>query len=215
MIASHLSVTPTAEKLAAQLGGSFWSFALLTVSLSIPVAAWADIYKWTDANGGIVFSDVLPPQSEKVKNFEVVSKLARPGTSAQAVAPKEQALLSRIENLERELQARQYAPPPPDAAPPPEYGGYSPPASQPPPPATSYYDSGYYGGYYPSYYPSYGYSIVTPYSYAIPARSYISRPAFAVGRPAISVSRPAFAAPRIGSFSGGGGHFVGGRGGRR
>jgi hypothetical protein len=196
-----------AEGLKLGFGSRFRLFALLTayISLVIPAAAWGDVYKWTDEKGMTFFSDVLPKPGEKVKNFEVVAK-ARPETKmpAKAVTPAEQALLARVDMLERQLQARQPAASPPAVAPP--STGYYPPAPQPPPPAPIYYDSGYDGSYYPShiptYYPSYTYPVVRSYSYAAyPARTYIRR--------------PVFAAPHGGSFHGGGGHGGGGRGGRR
>ena len=185
-----------------RVGRLFRLFALLTayISLVLPASAWGDVYKWTDAKGITVFSDVLPKPGEKVKNFEVVAK-ARPATKvpAQAVTPAEQALRARVDTLEQQLQARQYAPAAPPVPPPATYSNYYPPAPQPPPPPSSYYDSGYYdsrydSGYYPSYYPSYSYPVVASYTY--PARTFISR--------------PVFVAPRGGSFRGGGGHVGGG-----
>ena len=201
-IASHISGTPMVKGLAVQVGNPLLAWLPALVTLVVPVAAWGDVYKWTDAKGLTVFSDLLPKPSEKVKNFEVVAKSAPPETKAraQAVTPAEQALLARVEMLERQLQARQSAPPPP-VTPPPTYSGYYPPAPQPLPPTTSYYNTGYYGNYYPGYYPSYAYPVVSSYSYAYPVRTY--------------VGRPAFAAPHGGSFRGGGGHGGGGRGGRR
>ena len=201
-IASHMLDRSRAEGLKLGLGSLFQLFALLTayISLVAPSAAWGDVYKWTDAKGITVFSDVLPKPGEKVKNFEVVAK-ARSETKvpAQAVTPGEQALLARVDTLERQLQARQYAAAAPAVPPPATYSSYYPPAPQPPPPAPTYYDSGYDdsgydSGYYPSYYPSYAYPVVA--SYAYPARTYISRP--------VSI------APHGGSFHGGGGHGGGG-----
>jgi hypothetical protein len=205
-ITSHISGTSKAAVLVEHFRSSFCFFALLPalISLVVPAAAWGDVYKWTDAKGITVFSDILPKTGEKVKNFEVVAKAARPETKAQAqaVTPAEQAVLARVEMLERQLQAQQYAAAAPAVSPPTTYSNYYPPAPPPPPPSSSYYDSGYYGsgydsGYYPSYYPSYTYPVVRSYSYAAyPARTFISR--------------PVFAAPRGGLFHGGGGHVGGG-----
>jgi hypothetical protein len=215
-ITSHMLDRSRAEGRDLGFGDVFRLFTLLTayISLVLPATAWGDVYKWTDAKGITVFSDVLPKPGEKVKNFEVVAK-ARPETKvpAQTVTPAEQALLARVDTLERQLQARQIAAAAPAVPPPATYGSYYPPAPQPPPLPSNYYDSGYYdsgydSGYYPSYYPSYSYPVVATYSYAYPARTYISRP--------VSVTpRPVSVAPHGGSFHGGGGHGGGGRGGRR
>ena len=161
------------------------------ISLVMPATAWGDIYKWTDEKGRTHYSDAAPPTSGKVKNVELVQKEIKR-------TPTEQALLARIESLERQQQARQYAPQAPAPAPPMPYGGYYPPTPPPPPPPSYYdsgYDSGYYSSYYPSYYPSYYYPVARAYA-VYSARAF--------------VARPVFAASRGGSFHGGGGH-----GGRR
>jgi hypothetical protein len=198
MIASHRSGTLRAAAVFAR--SPFRLIALLPVliSLAIPATAWGDIYKWTDDKGAIVYSDSPPPTSGKVKNVEVVQKVVKPTST-------EQALLARINALERQQQALQqppqYAAQPPTVPPPMPYPTYYPPAPSPPPPP-SYYDSGYdsgyyssayssYPAYYPNYYPSYAYPVY-------PAR--------------VFVPRPVFAAPRGGSFRGGGGSFHGGGG---
>ena len=89
---------------------------------------------------------------------------------------REQQLLDRIGNLERQLQALQYQgqmPPPPS----PGYGGYSP----------SSYPS-YYPGYYPSYPLTYPYVVLTR-RFIAPARTFVS---------------PRFASARVASFHHGG-----------
>lgn len=157
-------------------------FALLPaiVSLAVPATAWGDIYKWTDEKGGINFSDSPPPAPGKVKNLEVVAKETKP-------APTEQALLARIESLERQLQVPRYPAQAPAAQPPMPYGGY--PQAMPPP--SNYYDSGYdsgydssyYAGAYPGYYPTYSYPVVPVYSYAVvPRRAFFGRPAHVARR---------------------------------
>jgi hypothetical protein len=201
VIASHMSDT---SKAAAVFSGSpFWLSALFPalISLVIPATAWGDIYKWTDEQGRTYYSDVPPPTSGKAKNVEVVQKEPK-------LTPAEQALLARIQSLERQVQAQRYAAQAPAAPPPTPYPSYYP--STPPPPPPSYYDSGYdsgyYGSYYPSYYPTYYY----------PAYSY------PVYRARAIIARPVFAASHGGSFRGGGGHggghaggHGGGHGGRR
>jgi hypothetical protein len=185
VITSHMLDTSKAAVVFAHFRSPFWLFALLLalISLVVPATAWSDIYKWTDEQGKTNFSNVPPTKPGKVKSVEIVLKEARP------TPPTEQALLARIESLERQLQVRQYTTQAPAVPPPTPYGGYYPP-TPPPPPPPNYYDSGYGSSYYPSYYPSY----YTPsYSYAAyPARAFIGR--------------PVFAAPRGGSFRGGGGH---------
>jgi hypothetical protein len=198
---SHMSDTLKSAVPVAHLRSPFWLFAAM--SLVLPGAAWGDVYKWMDAKGKAVFSDVLPKQGEKVKNFEVVAKETRPApkAAAQVPTPTEQALLERIQNLERQQQVQQYL--------------ASVPVFPPPsPPQSSYYDSGYYASYYPSYYPSYAYPVVRSYSYAaypvVRSNSYVAYPARTYA------SRPVFSAPRGGSFHGGGGfHSGGGHRGRR
>lgn len=187
--ASHLSDTPKAAALFAQLRSPYWLFALLPAfaSLVAPATAWGDIYKWTDEKGGTYYSDSPPPTSGKVKDVEVLEREIKPTST-------EQALLARIQNLERQLQAPQYAAQAPAAQPPMPYGGYSP--SMPPPPSNYYdsgYNSGYDPGYFPGYYPGYSYPVVPAYSYVVyPRRTFFPR--------------PAFIAPRSGFAHAGGGH---------
>ncbi len=186
-------MSDTSTAAIAHYRSPFWLFALLPalISLVTPATAWGDIFKWTDEQGSTNFSNVPPTKSGKVKNFEIVMKETRPASIPEHVAaPTEQALLERIEGLERQLQTRQFTTQPPAVPPPTPYGGYYP--STPPPPSSSYYDSGNYSGY-PSYYPSYYYPVARSYSYAVyPARAFIGR--------------PVFVAPRSGFSHGGGGH---------
>jgi hypothetical protein len=156
------------------------------LALLISPNASGDIYQWTDEQGGTVISNVLPDSPKQAKNIERVVKETPPAArAARTVTATEQALLDRIESLERRLQARQYPPPAPA-----DYAadrGYYPP---PPPPP-----SGYYGNYAPTYYPSYHYPLVM----AAPMYPYVVYPRTIVARPA------AVGAHR-GSFHGGAGH---------
>jgi len=109
-----------------------------------------------------VYSNVLPDKSPK--NMEVVVE-EKPSdrTPAADAMRREQQLLDRISNLERQLQAPQYQ----------QY-------VSPPPPSVDY------GGYYQSYYPSYPYPLTYPYvvvsrRFIAPARSFVS-PRFASAR---------------------------------
>ncbi len=200
VIASHLSDRLKTIAAFAHFPGRVRLFALfpVLVSLVIPAAAWGDIYKWVDEQGRVSYSDVPPPTSGRAKNVEVVQKEPK-------LTPSEQALLARIQSLERQVQAQRYAAQAPAVPPPTPYPSYYPPAPQPPPPSPSYYDSGYSGGYYGSYpgyatyYPSYAYPIAASYV-TYPTRAFISRPVFA---------------PAHGGFSHSGGGHAGGHGGRR
>ena len=130
---------------------------------SSPATAWAHIYKWVDERGVTVYSNVLPEKSPK--NVEVVVE-EKPSdrTPAADAMRREQQLLDRISNLERQLQAQQYQ----------QYPQYI----SPPPPSVDY------GGYYQSYYPSYPYSypyVVLSRRFIAPARGFVS-PRFASAR---------------------------------
>ena len=128
-------------------------------ALALPVSAWAHIYKWVDERGMTVYSNVLPEKSPK--NVEmVIEEKPSDRTPAADAMRREQQLLDRIANLERQVQAQQY------------------PQQMPPPPP-----SADYGGYYSSYYPPYPYSYPSPYvvvtrRFIGPARSFLS-PRFA------------------------------------
>jgi hypothetical protein len=193
VITSQPSDASRAALQAAHLRSPFW--LLIMTSLAVPAAAWGDIYKWTDERGRTVLSNVPPPASGKPRNLALLVKEARPAPAvpAHVATPTEQALLARIETLERQLQARQYAAQAPAVPPPASYGGYYPPMPPPPTvPAAGYYSSGYYSSYDTGYYyPSYYYPVVPAYSYAVyPVRPF--------------VGRPLVVAPHGGAFHGGG-----------
>ena len=110
--------------------------------------------------GVTIYSNVLPDKSPK--NVEVVIE-EKPSdrTPAADAMRREQQLLERIGNLERQLQAQQYqqhiSPPPPSV----DYGGY-------------------YASYYPSYPLAYPYVVLTG-RFIGPARAFAS-PRFASAR---------------------------------
>ncbi len=132
----------------------------ILLALFIPPVC-ADIYRWTDENGSTVLSDTPPPEPAKAKNFKTVLKGTTPAAPVVAATNgptlAEQELRLRLERLERELQARQYAAP----------------APLPPPPPTDIY--------YRSAYPNYYYPVRGPYV-AYPATPYVTSAAFAHAR---------------------------------
>jgi hypothetical protein len=141
--------------------------------MSSPATAWAHIYKWVDERGMTVYSNVLPDKSPK--NVEVVIE-EKPSdrTPAADAMRREQQLLDRIGNLERQLQAQHYQRqmlPPPS----PDYGGY-------------------YASYTPNYYPSY--PLMPAYPYVISTGRFIG--------PARAFVSPRFASARVASFHHGG-----------
>ena len=194
VIATHRS---DRSKAAVEFPRSLFRLSALfaaLISLVVPATALGDIYKWVDEQGRISYSDVPPPTSGKAMNVEVVRKDPK-------LTPSEQALLARIQSLERQVEAQRYVAQAPAVPPPTPYPSYYPPAPPPPSPPPNYYDSGYYGSYpsYPTYYPAYSYPVVASYV-AYPARAFINRPGFA---------------PSHGGFSHGRGGHGGGHGGRR
>jgi hypothetical protein len=153
------------------------SVAVIATVLCVsgPATAWAHIYEWVDERGVTVYSNVLPDKNPK--NVEVVVE-EKPSdrTSAADAMRREQQLVDRISNLERQLQAQQYQrqmPPPPSV----DYGGYYP---------------GYFSSYYPSYYPSYP----SAYPYVVLTSRFIG--------PTRAFVSPRFASARVASFHHGG-----------
>ncbi len=141
------------------------SVAVIATVLCVsgPATASAHIYKWVDERGVTVYSNVLPDKNPK--NVEVVVE-EKPSdrTPAADAMRREQQLLDRISNLERQLQAQRYQRQVP-APPSPDYGGY-------------------YSGYYPSYYPSYPLTypyVVLTSRFIGPTRAFVS-PRFASAR---------------------------------
>jgi hypothetical protein len=180
-IVSRLSCVSGIAVAYARLRGQSLLLALLSAltSLAFPAMAGGDIYKWIDEQGRINISNVLPPGAGKTGNVEVVLKEAPAGSFQQtAVTPTEQALLARIESLERQLQSRQYAAQAPAVPPPTPYGAYAPPPP-PPPPSSGYYGSAYSGGY-AAYFPARSYYPVASSYVVYPARTYLPQPVIVV-----------------------------------
>jgi uncharacterized protein DUF4124 len=158
VINSQLPAFVSANVLLAPIRGL--SFALpFLVSLFASTTACADIYKWTDEQGNTVISNVRPTRVDNVKNFEVAVEETK--SSVVATATK-QMLLDKLDRLERQLVAQQYAQQVP-VAPPASYGSYN-PALQPPPP--------------PGYYSAYSSLLSYPYAF-YSATSIVTRPRFA------------------------------------
>jgi hypothetical protein len=140
------------------------SVALLCL-LASTAAASADIYIWTDERGTTVISDKRPADPRTLKNFEVVvndsDRPARKGSGPREATRTEQALLDRIDNLERQLRTPSYsAPPAPSPAPAVVY------STSPPAPAYDPYYSPFLNNY-PSYY--------SPFSYVVPGAVVVRR----------------------------------------
>lgn len=144
------------------------------VFAGVPAVALGEVYKWLDERGKTVFSDVPPAKVDSAQKLELVAKDSRLSTypPVPGPTPTERALLARIENLERQLQARQNT-----AA------------------SAVYTLPGPYGNAYPTtpsivpgdYYADY------PRAYAYP----VSRPRVVVYPVATYVSRPVYVAPRV------------------
>ena len=198
-VTSHtVHLTTAGVRPARILNLAEWLVVLAALIFSgVPSAAQADIYKWNDAQGRIVVSNIPPVTTADVKDLDLLVKETRTADSPERGATHtEQALLSRIEMLERQLQAQSNAYPPAPAPPSMGYGNYYPPAATMPPPTS--YSSAYDPNYYPNYYPSYYYPVAPYYSYVVfPTRRVISRPAFGFSHGS--------------AFRGGGGHVGGGR----
>ena len=225
-IASHLPDSRNADAWFARIDGYSRVLALLAALLALfaPATVWGDIYKWIDERGNTVLSNVKPVDPDAVRNFQLAAKETK--TAAQAPAPAQQArpaevvkpteqlLLEKIESLERQVQAQQYA----AQAVTPVINYYTAPAPPPPP--------NYYGYDGPGFYPGYYYPPPPSYSYIVPAipvvfprkaivfpskgighrpfvhRPFVHRPAF-VNRAAIVNSGPVFVTPHRSSLTGG------------
>jgi hypothetical protein len=134
------------------------------MTLLVPASAGGDIYKWTDEQGSIVYSNSLPEKPHAAANVERVIK-ERPAP------PREQALQERIDNLERQLQAPPATPAPPSPAP----TGYHDGSYTYPPPAPPAHIS----SNAPVFHPGHLYPLIPAYSYVVfPVRPYMVRPAF-------------------------------------
>jgi uncharacterized protein DUF4124 len=131
------------------------------VALLAPTIAWGDIYKWTDERGNTVISNVRPTHLARVTNFEVTVEEMK-GTAV--ATPTERMLLDKLDRLERQLLAQQYAQQVAVAPPVSAYGSYNPALPPPPPP--------------PGYYSAYSSLLSYPYAF-YPATTIVTRPRFA------------------------------------
>jgi Domain of unknown function (DUF4124) len=180
-IASHLSVRSTVASVTGRIRGRLRLCVLFACAMAMGCTSvvWADIYRWTDKDGNVNYSDVAPPKEQHIKDVVVVTRTSR--QPAQPAAPTQQELLARIQSLEQQMQAQQ------NGAPSPFYPAYyAPPAPSPPPYYQSppvqhvtYYDGGYDSGAYDNtYYPPYMYSVMPVYVISS-VRAHARRSAFA------------------------------------
>jgi hypothetical protein len=146
----HSGIATVAERRPASVCFIMLRYCLLFSSLAALLtgfAARADIYRWTDKNGDVVYSNVAPSGEQTAKNVTLVTRsspyVAPPG-------PTNQELVARIQSLEQQLQAQSAAPPIMVAGPayPPQPIAYAQPA---PMPAVTYYDNGLAGAYDSTY----------------------------------------------------------------
>lgn len=112
------------------------AFLVSILAMAFASATWADIYRWTDKDGNVNYSDVAPPKEQRIKDVVVVTRAKN--APAQPASATEQELLARIQNLEQQLQAQRTPASPAYVAPPPSYSAYSPPPASSPP---AYYPS--------------------------------------------------------------------------
>jgi hypothetical protein len=178
-------------------------------------AAFADVYRWTDANGTTVFSSTPPEEGSGARNVVIVAKervrvIRGTKETVESYTPSnQQILVSRVESLERQVQAQQYA----QAAIPQYQAAYSTGYYSTPAPSYYYTDpydgyyDGYYGGYYDPYYsPYYGGYYSYPYAF-YPSGSVFVRPRAFVGH-RTSVRPFVHGSFGHGSFGHGGSHGV-------
>jgi hypothetical protein len=150
-MALNSSVVASVSGCARGMIGSCLSLACV-ISLGLSPVAWADIYRWTDKDGNLHYSDTAPPTELNIKDVVVVTK-SKP--QVQPSGPSQQELLARIQSLEQQLQAQQNTAPPPVVAMAPSY---APPAPQPvqylapPVQPVIHYDAGYNAGVHDSFY---------------------------------------------------------------
>ncbi len=126
----------------------------LVLSLVLPLAASATIYKWTDEHGTTVYSNRAPAAEAKVSNVQVALEDREPATAPKPDNAND--LQGRVRALEQQVQSLQgqasgYPAPYPAQLPPPS-NYYPPPDYYPPPSYPSDYAS-MYGGYGYPYYP--------------------------------------------------------------
>ena len=78
-------------------------------ALLASAAAHADIYRWTDKNGDVVYSNVPPPDEQTARNMTLVTKATTTPVQPPP-GPTQQELLARIQSLEQQVQAQSLAP---------------------------------------------------------------------------------------------------------
>ena len=192
----------------------FAAFVLIVA----PASAFADVYRWTDTNGTTVFSSSPPEEGSDARNVVIVAKekprviRGTKETIEDYAAANQQILSSRIDSLERQVQAQQYA----QASMPQYQAAY--PSDYYSTPAPTYYSEPYYDPYSYPYYGSYPYSY--PYSYYPPVTVFVRPRGFAshrtFARPFVhgAVVHGTFGRPAMHGFAHSGGFGRGGGGAR-
>jgi len=196
--------------------GLFQAFALLLICFLAPASAWSQIYKWVNENGGIVYSNIRPEDTGKLRNFEVAIKEEKASPAAAAAAQQaaqsawaasvaqqaaaqdawaasvaQQAALAAREDSLRRDQALQdriaYLEREVQAQ------QYAPPPA--PPPDPGYYADSYYAAALPGYVYPWGYAI----TYVVPSRIVAPRFGIAPRFGGRRVGESRFGPPRLGS----------------
>jgi hypothetical protein len=140
------------------------------IAIAVPAAATAELYRWVDERGGVVYGNVPPPGAKKLAQLDEnngrVSTV--PGLSPEQMArSRELELAARVERLERELyEARARAVAAPVAYPYPAYDpGYaSYPAYYPG------YSTAFYGTYFPAAFRGHRFAVRPIFPTAFPPR---------------------------------------------
>src|SRR5258706_10904081 len=201
-MASHLSVSAVVALIFGRARGVFRLCALFfcVMAMGATAAARADIYKWTDKDGILHYSDVAPTKEQQAKDVVVSTRSSN--KPPQPPGPSQQELLARIQSLELQLQAQRYDSPQPASYP--TY--YAPPAPPPAPyypsqpvQAMTYYDAGYSNAFDNSFFSPF-LSAGPPFYVVSSIRTHGSRFGFGAR------------APGHGSFHGGHGGWRGGGG---
>jgi hypothetical protein len=156
------STASVADPVRSRLGLCMLGAAMAAIAAAaFSPAAKADIYRWTDKEGNVNFSDVAPTREQQVKDVVVVTRSSK---TPQPTGPSQQELLARVQSLEQQLQSQQYIAAT-QAAAPPAVAYYPTPApapqviyQAPPVQPMTYYDNAAYDD---------GVGLGVPYTYPV------------------------------------------------